>query len=245
MPTHSSSNVQTQDRTDFSAVRELWANERSLPNYNLDVVSKLSRHLAGSSEVLEFGAGIGALGRLWLSKTGVRPDCVEIDERLRQVIVERGFRCYASLDAVAKAYDGIYTSNVLEHIEDDVSILKKLHKVLKPGGTLAIYVPAFMCLYSHLDTAVGHYRRYGRKELVSKLEQANFTIVQSRYVDSIGFLAWLALKIRGPRKGGDDHLDRNLHVYDRYGYPVSAFLDELAFKHLFGKNLLVVARRPR
>ena len=245
MLTHRSPNIQTEDKTDYSGIRELWANERFLNNYNVDIVSKLSRHFSPSSEVLEFGAGIGTLSQLWLSRTGVRPECLEIDESLRKIIVGRGFRCYDSLDAISKAYDGIYTSNVLEHIEDDVAVLKRLHRLLKPGGMLAIYVPAFMLLYSHIDASVGHYRRYGKKDLLSRLEQAQFAILECRYVDSIGFFAWLALKMIGPRKGGSDDLDRKLRVYDTYGYPVSAFLDELLFKHLFGKNILAIARRTR
>ena len=245
MLTQPSRNVQTEDRTDYSGVRELWANEKFLINYNHDIVSKVSRHFAGSSDVLEFGAGIGTLSQLWLSKTGVRPECLEIDESLQKIIADRGFHCYGSLDAIAKAYDGIYTSNVLEHIEDDAATLKKLHRLLKPGGILAVYVPAFMLLYSHIDAAVGHYRRYAKKDLLRKLEQAHFKVLEYRYVDSIGFFAWLALKIIGSKQGGGDDLDRNLRIYDKYGYPLSTFLDELVFKHLFGKNLLVIARRTQ
>jgi len=245
MSTHRSPNIQTEQKTDYSGVRDLWANERFLANYNLDLVSKLSRHLAHAPDVLEFGAGIGTLSQLWLSRTGVKPECLEIDDGLRRIIVERGFRCHASIDAVAKTYDGIFTSNVLEHIEDDVAILKRLHRLLKPGGILAVYVPAFMQLYSPIDASVGHYRRYGKQELLNKLGQAQFTIVECRYVDSVGFFAWLAMKILGVRSGGGGDLDRNLRVYDRYGYPISAFFDELLFKHLFGKNLLAIARRTR
>ncbi len=243
MLTHRSPNIQTENKTDYSGVRELWANERFLANYNLDIVSKLSRHLARSPEVLEFGAGIGTLSQLWLSKTGVKPECLEIDESLRKVVADRGFRCYASLDDISKAYDGIYTSNVLEHIEDDVAFLKRLRRLLKPEGILAVYVPAFMLLYSNLDASVGHYRRYRKKELLNKLEQARFTILDCDYVDSIGFFAWLALKVVAPEQGGSENLDRNLRLYDKYGYPISAFLDNLGFKHLFGKNILVIARR--
>jgi len=249
MPPHSA-NVQTDARTNYAGVRELWSNEKFLTNYNLDIVSKVSGHFGRLPDVLEFGAGIGTLSRLWFARTGVQPDCLEIDDGLRTIIAERGFRCYGSLDEVHTAYDGIFTSNVLEHIEDDVAVLKKLYRLLKPGGMLAVYVPAFMLLYSHIDEAVGHYRRYRRRELLHKLEQAQFAIEQCYYVDCVGFFAWLGMKMLGPGKngssGGDgDSLDRNLHLYDKYGYPVSALLDALAFRHLFGKNLLAIARRTQ
>ena len=66
--------------------------------------------------------------------------------------------------------DLIYTSNVLEHIDDDLAALKQLRATLSPGGRIAIYVPAMQVLYSDMDRSLGHYRRYGRQELLAKLK---------------------------------------------------------------------------
>ena len=37
---------------------------------------------------------------------------------------------------------------------------------LKENGTLALYLPAFMVLFSDLDTTSGHYRRYEKKDFI-------------------------------------------------------------------------------
>jgi 2-polyprenyl-3-methyl-5-hydroxy-6-metoxy-1,4-benzoquinol methylase len=103
---------------------------------------------------------VGTLAQNWEVKTGIKPECLEIDNSLRTMLVDRGFKCHDKPESVTKTYDGIYTSNVLEHIEDDVETLRKIHGMLKPGCNLVIYVPAFMCLYSELDSSIGHYRRY-------------------------------------------------------------------------------------
>lgn len=41
----------------------------------------------------------------------------------------------------ANTFDGAILSEVLEHIDDDVAGLREIHRVLKPGGVVAITVP--------------------------------------------------------------------------------------------------------
>lgn len=236
-------NLQNEDSTNYAGTDELWANEKFLKKYNTDIVSKLSKYSKTESEVLEFGAGIGTLAQLWYSITMVKPECLEIDTNLREVLIERKFNCYENIDSIHKTFDVIYTSNVLEHIEDDVDTLKKLHSKLKADGVIAIYVPAFMSIYSELDSAVGHYRRYEKTELINKLHLANFKIRDCYFVDSIGFFAWLSIKLRGYKSDKKLGNGKSLEIYDKYIYPLSKWLDTLGLRFLFGKNLLVIANK--
>lgn len=238
-----SQHLQSADQSAYNGKDELWGNERCLKNYNRDIVEKLARDALPRGSVMEFGAGIGTLAGLWEEITGVRPVCLEIDPELRQILLERKFQCYQSLDAVDQTFDTIYTSNVLEHIEDDVMILRQLHAKLKPGGTLAVYVPAFMSIYTELDATVGHYRRYRRGELVEKMQRTGYRVQRSHYVDCIGYFAWLAVRLRGykgDRKLGEGN---SLVIFDTWLYPISRLFDRLGLRHLFGKNLLVIARK--
>ena len=184
-------------------------------------------------------AGIGTLATVWESITAVKPDCLEIDPRQRAVLEQRGFHCYARLSDIQTRYDIIYTSNVLEHIEDDVAALRDLRALLKDGGALIVYVPAFQCLYSHLDADVGHYRRYGKRELRDKLSAAGFAIRRVQYSDSIGFLAWFMTRFQ--RHASDAHTSRRMALYDRLVYPLSRLCDAVGCRALFGKSLLAVA----
>ena len=128
-----------------------------------------------------------------------------------------------------------YSSNVLEHIEDDVQALRDLHQVMSEGAALAIYVPAFMFLFSKIDRSLGHYRRYGRAELVEKVTRAGFRVRDCYYSDSIGLLAWFAARFFWNSNG--------FRSYDRWIYPVSRALDELFLKRVAGKNLLLIAQK--
>jgi predicted SAM-dependent methyltransferase len=173
----------------------------------------------------------------------VKPECLEIDRNLRQILVERGFHRYEQLASIQKTFDAIYTSNVLEHIEDDVEVLKQLHSKLKQDGIIAIYVPAFMCLFSELDTAVGHYRRYSKKEIINKLKIAQFKVLDCWYVDSMGFFASLAVKFLGYKDSATVGRNKTFKIFDKYIYPISMIFDRFGFRYLFGKSLLVIAKK--
>jgi len=73
------------------------------------------------------------------------------------------------------------------------------------------------------------------------MRAAGYRIETSRYVDSVGFVATLAFRIIGNRSGELDR--RQIRWYDRFVLPASLLLDKL-LAPFFGKNLLVVARRP-
>jgi SAM-dependent methyltransferase len=235
-------NAQTSAHVEFAASGELWAAEEFLVNYNQSLILKLTEHQQKSRDVLEFGAGIGTLAKLWEQQTGVKPECVEIDPKLRAIVEKRGFICSASLDVVGKRYETIYTSNVLEHIEDDRKILCQLNSKLKAGGSLVIYVPAFQSLYSTIDENIGHFRRYSKKDLLGKLKEAGFEVVNSRYSDSIGFFAWLYKKyaLRSSQMASGN----SMRIYDKFIFPLSNAFDRFGVKFIFGKNLFVHARKP-
>lgn len=244
---------QTDTHSDFSATAELLANETYLKNYNADIIKKISSGFMqtlgkdnySSATVLEFGAGTGALAAEYYFQNQVKPDCIEIDKNQIQIIKNKGFTCFSQIEELQKKYDAIYTSNVLEHIEDDVQTLKTLHSHLKVGGSIAIYVPAFMCIWTKMDEMVGHYRRYSRKELCQKVSAAGFKITSCHYADSVGFFAWLYLRFSGYKGGASETPTKSLKFFDKYLYPISQFLDWLGCRYFFGKNVLLMAEKTQ
>ena len=69
-------------------------------------------------------------------------------------------------DTLENKYDLILLTDVLEHIEDDVSASRWIQNTLKPGGYAIITVPALKILWSRMDDEVGHVRRYTKKTLL-------------------------------------------------------------------------------
>jgi SAM-dependent methyltransferase len=226
----------------YSGMEELEKLESNLQNYNKFIISSLINH-AGlqSNNILDFGAGLGTLSNIWKDlKKDSQITCLEIDQKQHSILVSRGFPTlnYFPNELL---FDYIFTSNVLEHIEDDSEAIVKLYNILRPEGGLGIFVPANMFLYSNIDSKLGHYRRYSKKNLIKKISESGFKIELCVYVDSLGFFAWLFLKIF--KLGINDSGSLLLPVYDKFVWPISKVLDSLGFKFLFGKNLLLLARK--
>ncbi|MEO1203164.1 MAG: class I SAM-dependent methyltransferase [Pseudomonadota bacterium] len=210
-------------------------------NYNAWLTDTVSRNLSGA-RVLDFGAGQGLFARR-LRDRGIVVECLEPDVELQRALERDGLRVFSELSAVGnESFDSVYSLNVLEHIENDADALKRLFALLRPGGRLILYVPAFMVLYSEMDRLVGHFRRYRRAGLVDKVTSAGFSVQAVRYVDSLGFFAALAFRCFGDKSGRVS--PGAVRTYDRVVFPLSRVLDALTGR-LFGKNLLLVARKGR
>jgi 2-polyprenyl-3-methyl-5-hydroxy-6-metoxy-1,4-benzoquinol methylase len=208
--------------------------------YNEFLTRQVASMARPGDRILDFGAGIGTFAHC-MAGAGHDVVCLEPDASQAQRLRTAGLEVRESLTDVADdSLDYIYTLNVLEHIEDDQSVLVGFARKLKQGGRLLIYVPAFALLHSSMDRKVGHLRRYRRGGLLSQVAAAGFVEVVARYVDSLGFFATLAYKVSG-NSSGDINM-RMLKFYDRYLFPASRIADNV-FGKAFGKNVLLTARK--
>jgi SAM-dependent methyltransferase len=129
--------------------------------------------------ILDYGCGTGGNTRFYASVgsvVGIEPESSAI--RLAQARGEAQYCCGRGneLPFRAEAFDAVVASDVLEHIEDDRSAMSEITRVLRPGGTLVITVPAHPWLFSRHDAALHHFRRYTRSGLRSLVEQGGLKI---------------------------------------------------------------------
>jgi hypothetical protein len=86
--------------------------------------------------------------------------------------------------------------DVLEHIEDDASQVKKIYEALAPGGQFVVVVPAYQALYGERDRLMGHYRRYSARALRTLLTSHGFRVERLRYWNVLGILPyWFAERV--------------------------------------------------
>lgn len=82
------------------------------------------------------------------------------------------------------SFDLILATDVLEHLEDDRSVMGELRRVAAPGARLLVTVPAYQWLWSQHDDAHHHFRRYTLRVLRDRLGGAGWEAMQWSYFNS-------------------------------------------------------------
>ena len=152
-------------------------------------LSFLQRFSAGS-QVLDIGCSSGLMLQA-LQKRGFQATGVDISQEAIQLCHKKGLKA-SCMDAVAlsfpdQSFDCVLASDVLEHIENDKAALAEWFRILKPGGTLILGVPAFMFLYSEHDVYNQHKRRYTLGQVQACLQDQGFSVMKLTYWNFILF----------------------------------------------------------
>lgn len=90
--------------------------------------------------------------------------------------------------------DLVTALDILEHTDHDLDALRELRRVIKPGGTLLVTVPAYGFLWSEHDEALHHRRRYAAMELRNKLAITGYDLENITYFITLLFFPILLLR---------------------------------------------------
>ena len=128
--------------------------------------------------------------------------------------------------AILNTFDSVFALNVIEHIENDQLAIANCKKLLKPGGTLLILVPAFQGLYNSLDRELFHFRRYTSAMLNKRMKQSGFAVKKSFYFNALGIPAWMW---GGLVSKSITISSKQMNTYNNL-VPVAKLVDKLFFK---------------
>ena len=152
-------------------------------------------------------------------------------------------------------FDCVVTSEVLEHIQDDVNVISELHRVLKPGGSLGVTVPSWwpekinwmLSDEYHAPKSVGgHVRIYSATELKAKLRSAGLEVTDSHHAHALHSPYWWLKCAVGPRNNDHSLVKkyREFLEWDIMNQPRSMQVAERVLSPLMGKSFVVYSRKP-
>lgn len=150
--------------------------------------------------ILEVGCGTGNITKFLEDA----PSVIAIDIREDNINeLKRAIGCRENLQAMKmdvmssefmelkeKRPDTILCISMLEHVENDMEVLKRFNNVLLQEGSLLLFLPAMNFLYGSLDIELGHFRRYEKKDLLPKIKDSGFRVLKMFYFNLIGVPGW-------------------------------------------------------
>ena len=153
-------------------------------------------------------------------------------------------------------FDCVVTSEVLEHIQNDVAAIAELHRVLKPGGTLGVTVPTWwpekinwmLSDEYHAPKSVGgHVRIYSATELKAKLRSAGFDVRGSHHAHALHSPYWWLKCAVGPTK--NDHplvtKYRKFLEWDIIEGSTATRIAERVLSPVMGKSFIVYSQKTK
>lgn len=155
-----------------------------------DVIMRLMRDVSSDAAVLEVGCSGGVLLHdLW--ERGFRHLAgIDISSNAVLRCRTRGLDGVQQADARAlpfpdETFDMVIASDILEHLPDADRAVAEWRRVLKSGGQLIVFVPAYQWLWSRHDEMNNHVKRYSHRELVACMHRQQMTILRSGFWNSV------------------------------------------------------------
>ena len=201
---------------------------------------KLILKLVEGKTVLDVGCGSGLLSKTLLSK-GYNVTVIDNDWKAIEIAKKKGINGFvADINdwQTDQKFDCIILGDVLEHIDDDKSTLRKIRGMLKPDGCIVVNVPAYQVLFGKHDITLGHKRRYSNKELKNKVKEAGFTIESIRHWNLLSLPITIYTKIS--KKDYPHETVSNIKLLSKI--LEKWLMTESKINYLFGISILFKAR---
>ncbi|HEY3045464.1 MAG TPA: class I SAM-dependent methyltransferase [Vicinamibacterales bacterium] len=144
----------------------------------------LLRCLAGRqpARILDVGAGSGLFSKMLLHRTTAK-SAICVDSAYSEDWSETASGkpiAFRRSSPVGDA-DVVLLMDVLEHVDDDVGLLKAYAATARPGTRFVVSVPAFRWLWSRHDEFLEHRRRYTLRQLQRVLSDAGLSPIAGFY----------------------------------------------------------------
>ena len=205
-------------------------------------LSMINKYIKG--DIIEIGAGCGSFTRSY-NNSNIKSliltekdsnNILNLQEKFKQNI---NIKVLAeSIENIQKKFDSILYFHVLEHIENDLKEMENAKNKLNIGGHLIIIVPAHQKIYSKLDKAVGHFRRYEKKFF--KKEFFGLELVSFKYLDTIGYFLYYLNKIFFKNETYPSGL--KIFLWDKIFTPITILIDFFT-GYKFGKCIIAIYKK--
>ncbi len=164
------------------------------------------------STVLDVGAGSGFFSRFLLAREVADVAwCVDISYAKNFDALEAGRLIHFRRSVEDVNADLVLFMDVLEHVDDDVGLLRSYVEKVHSGSRFLISVPAFKFLWSGHDVFLGHKRRYTLSQIEEVVERAGLKVKHATYYFGAVFPVAATIRMFGALSYGEAHSQLRQH----------------------------------
>ncbi|MCU0317112.1 MAG: methyltransferase domain-containing protein [Fimbriimonadaceae bacterium] len=141
-------------------------------------------HAKPGDRILDVGSGTGALLQELQAQyqaAGVDFSPLALGYSRSRGLTNLSLGNAEELPFASDSFDLVVSLDTIEHVPQDQKAVAEIFRVLAPGGTFVMNVPAFKWLWGPHDIALMHYRRYTKGQVRSLLRQAGFRVDKASY----------------------------------------------------------------
>lgn len=198
--------------------------------------------------VLDIGCGVGTIG-FYIAEKGHTFLGIDISERAISIAKEykkisRSKNTFFILGDVQSTiirqkFDMVICTEVIEHLEKDEEMIKRINRLLKRNGILLLSTPSKnaplfkLGLLRQFDKEVGHLRRYDQDSLTELLNNNGFKVLEFDKTEGILRNSLFTFKLLG----------QFIRIAKGPLVPFFHYLDRITVK-LFGESdLILIAQK--
>jgi len=201
----------------------------------------------GPQRVLDVGAGSGFFSRHLLAEGGAKSAlCVDVGYARNRDETLDGKPVLYRRDCSPTDCDLVLMMDVLEHVDNDVGLVRHYAAKVVSGAHFLVTVPAFRFLWSGHDVFLDHRRRYTLPEIETTLRDAGLTVVRGAYYFGLIFPLATAVRLAG-RGDATPRSSLRKHGALTNGLLAAACAAELPLfplNRLAGLSAFVLAKKP-
>jgi ubiquinone/menaquinone biosynthesis C-methylase UbiE len=210
------------------------------------IFDRISKIISPPAAILEIGCGTGIVSSFLAEKGYGVIGCEYYQEAVN--MAWPGFRIVRG-DANCmpfgnNSFDIVGLFDVIEHFEDDQGPLKEAARAVKPGGIVAVTVPARQELWSYIDEQSFHKRRYNKASIQQALLAVPLQPVSIEYIFMSLYFPMQYMRRRKRHTQNQFRINTNLNALLRKIFNVERVMSKfLSFP--IGTSLLAVARKEK
>ncbi len=150
------------------------------------------------TRVLDVGAGSGFFSRYLLANSNASEAwCVDPGYAENSDAAEHGKPLHFRQSIEVSNANTVLVMDVLEHVDDDIGLLREYAGKVPNGAKFLISVPAFQFLWSGHDVFLCHRRRYTIDQIEKVTKSAGLNVLRGTYYFGAVFPIVAAIRLAG------------------------------------------------